>query len=88
MPDEDKKILKYNPGEKSLKVPFVIYADLECLLEKMDSCQNDPKKSSTEKKAEHMSSGYSWVTRCSFDNQKTNGVITEQKTVWNCFVKI
>ena len=34
MPDEDNKILKYSPGEKSLKVPFVIYADLECLLEK------------------------------------------------------
>ena len=29
MPNEDNKILKYNPGEKSLKVPFIIYADLE-----------------------------------------------------------
>ena len=25
---------KYNHGEKSMKVPFVIYADLECLLKK------------------------------------------------------
>ena len=33
MPNEDQKILKYNPGEKSLKIPFMIYADLECLLE-------------------------------------------------------
>ena len=31
MPDEDNKILKYIPG-KSLRVPFIIYADLECLL--------------------------------------------------------
>ena len=30
MTDENNKILKYNPGEKSLKVPFIIYADLEC----------------------------------------------------------
>ena len=44
MPKEDKKILKCNHGEKSLKVPFVIYADLECLLEK-----NDPEKTSPEK---------------------------------------
>ena len=50
MPDEDKTILKYNPGEKPLQVPFVVYADLECLLGKIDTCQNDPKKSSTEKK--------------------------------------
>ena len=38
-PDEDNNILKYNPGEKSLKVPFIIYADLECLLQKIDTCQ-------------------------------------------------
>ena len=31
MPTESNKILKYNYGEKSLRVPFVIYADLECL---------------------------------------------------------
>ena len=34
MPNEDNNILKYNPGEKSWKVPFIIYADLDCLLEK------------------------------------------------------
>ena len=28
MPDEDKKILKYNPGEKSLKASFIVYTDL------------------------------------------------------------
>ena len=39
MPEEGDKILKYNHGEKSLKVPFMIYADLECLLEKIHSCQ-------------------------------------------------
>ena len=48
MPNENNKILKYNPGEKSLKVPFIIYADLECLLEKIDTCQNNPEKSYTE----------------------------------------
>ena len=28
MPKWVEKILKYNPGEKSLKVPFAIYLDL------------------------------------------------------------
>ena len=42
MPDEDNKILKHNHGEKPLKVPLMTYADLECLLEKMQSCQNNP----------------------------------------------
>ena len=34
MPKEDNKILKYNHGQKSKKVLFIIYADLESLLEK------------------------------------------------------
>ena len=71
MSDEDNKILKYNPGEKSLKVPFIIYADLECLIKKIDTCQNNPKESYTEKKVKHKPSGYSRVTCCSFDKSKT-----------------
>ena len=43
MPDEDNKILKYCHGEKSMKVPFIIYADLQPLLEKMNTCHNNPK---------------------------------------------
>ena len=42
-----KKIIKYNHGEKSLKMPFVFYAELECLLEKIDTSHSNPKKSST-----------------------------------------
>ena len=41
MPEENNKILKYNQGEKSMKVPFIIYAYLECLLEKMNTCHNN-----------------------------------------------
>ena len=57
MPKEHEKI-KYLPGEKSLKVLFIIYADLECLLKKVRSCQNDLVNSYTEKKAKHKPSGY------------------------------
>ena len=34
MPNKDNKILKYNRIETSLKIPIMIYADLQCLLEK------------------------------------------------------
>ena len=33
MPAKDNNIIKYNYGEKFMKVPFIIYADLECLNE-------------------------------------------------------
>ena len=44
------KTLKYNYGEKSLRTPFVIHADLECLLLKQQSCQNNSNESYTERK--------------------------------------
>ena len=51
MPDWANKILKHNPREKSLKKPFTIYLDLECTLKKLQSIQNNPEKSYTEKKS-------------------------------------
>ena len=64
MPEEGNKILKYNQREKSMKVPFIIYADLESLLEKMNTCHNDPEKSSTTKINKHTPPGYSFLTQC------------------------
>ena len=46
MPEEENKILKYNHGEKSMKIPCTIYTDLEPLLEKMNICHNNPEKPS------------------------------------------
>ena len=54
MPEEYNKTLKYNEGEKSVRVPFIIYADLECLLEKMNTCYNNPEKSSATKISKHL----------------------------------
>ena len=70
MPDEGTKILKYHYGENSLKAPFVVYADLECLLEKRHSCQNNSERSYTEKRTRHTPTGYSLFTSCSFDATK------------------
>ena len=68
MPTEDK--LKYNHGEKSLKAPFAIYADLECLLIKQQSCQNNLNESYTERKAMHEPCGYSLDLITSFDSKQ------------------
>ena len=34
IPTKDNNIIKYNQGEKSIKLLFIVYTDLECLLEK------------------------------------------------------
>ena len=70
MPNEDNKTLRFNHGENSLQVPFIMYGDLECLVEKIDTCQNNNDNSYTKKKAKHTPSGYSLVTCCSFDESK------------------
>ena len=69
MPNEDNKILKYNHGEKFMKSPFVIYSDLERLLEKVSPYHDNPEKCYT-KKYMHTPSGYSLLTHCSFDLTK------------------
>ena len=70
MPTKNNNIIKYNHGEKSLKLPFVIYADLECLLEKMSTCINNPNESSTTEINKHTPSVYSIFSHCSFDVSK------------------
>ena len=82
MPEEGKNILKYSPGDKSLKAPFIIYADLECLLKKEQSCQNNPKNSYTERKAKHKPSGYSMSLNCSFDETKNRCRFFQKKRLY------
>ena len=67
MPSPNNNIIKYNQGDKSLELPFIIYVDLECLLKKIDTCYNNPDLSSTTKINQHIPSGYSIYTNCSFD---------------------
>ena len=85
MPNGKNIIFKYNHGEKSLKAPFMIYADSESILEKTHSCQNNPEKSYTEKKAYtlrllNVYKLFIWY------NKKTNFIVTKGKSVWKCFV--
>ena len=53
-----------------MKVPFIIYADLDSLLENMNTCYDNPEKLSTTKLNKHTPSGYSLLTLCSFDTTK------------------
>ena len=40
MPKEDNEILDFNHEKKSMKVRFINYVDLECLLEKVSTFLN------------------------------------------------
>ena len=70
MPTKLNKISKYNHGGKSLKTPFVIYANLESLLLKQQSFKNNINESYTEWKAIHEPCGYSFDLVFSFDSKE------------------
>ena len=79
MPDVDNNILQSKPGKKSLKNAFIIYADLECLLLKMNTCNNNLNMSYTTAKTLHKPSGSSLLTSCS--NHKIRKLIIEEGSV-------
>ena len=68
MPSEKNNILEYNQYMKSDETSYIIYADIESLIRKIDGCANNPAKSSTTKIGEHIPCGYSMSTIWGFDH--------------------
>ena len=53
-----------------MKVSFIIYADTESLLEKINMCHSNPENSSSTKINLHTACDYSLFTRSTFDTTK------------------
>ena len=60
--------LEFNQCQKSDKSQYVVYARLECLIEKFDVCKINHEKSSITKVSEHTPSIFSICTILSFKN--------------------
>ena len=41
MPSKDTEILEFNQYQKSDKASFISYADLECIIKKIDGCKKN-----------------------------------------------
>ena len=68
MPSEDTKILELNQNQKSYKVPYIIYTDLE-YIEKIDGCKNNPENLSTTKVSKN-TPGFLMSTASSFKSKE------------------
>ena len=97
MPSEDSKALEFKQYQKFDKASFIIYADLQCLIEKTDWCKNNPENSFTKKAGEqHIPSVFSMSTIFSFKNiEKKHDVFREKKcmkkfceSLWDHAMKI
>ena len=69
---DDTKILELNQYQKSDKAPFIVYADLECIIEEVDGCKHNPENSSTTKVSKHIPSSFSTSFIFSFRNIENN----------------
>ena len=64
-----------------IKHYFDIYTDHECLIEKIDRCNNNAENSSTTKVGEHISSGFSMSAVSSFKSLEKCIMYTEVKII-------
>ena len=53
MLSDNTKLLELKQSQKSDKAPFINYADLECIIEKIDACKNNPERLSATKVSEN-----------------------------------
>ena len=65
---EKGSVLKFKNYCNSEKVPFVIYADMESLLNPIQSCDPNPQSSYTKKYQKHQPISYSYYIKCFDDN--------------------
>ena len=85
MPSEDTKILEFNQNHKSDKAPFIIYADFECLIKKIDECKNNADNSITIKVGKQIPSDFSMFTLSPFKNMENKHDIYSGK---DCMKKV
>ena len=61
MPKEGENKMAFTNFYKQMKAPYVVYADFECLVEKISTCEPNDKKSFTVKTEKHEPCGFSYV---------------------------
>ena len=87
MPDWVNKTIKYNPLEKSLKAPLSFILNSECKLKKLESIQNNPEKSYTEKKLDMRLLVGHYKQDVHLIKKKINLITIEEKIVLKNYVK-
>ena len=70
IPSEKDTILEFNQYVKSDKMSYIIYADIESLIKKINACPSNPENSSTLKIGEHIRYGYSMSAIFAFHNTR------------------
>ena len=65
---EKGTMLKFKNYHRSEKVPFIVYADFECFIKPIQSCDPDDKESYTKQYQKHEPSSFCYYIKC-FDDE-------------------
>ena len=78
MPEEET-FIEFENHIRSQKMPFVIYADFESLVEPISGCQPNPEKCFTNQFQKHKPCGFCYHIKCSFDESLSRTVTYRMK---------
>ena len=87
MPSEDTEILEFDQYQKSNKALFIIYADIECLIEKIDGCKLNPEHSPSTKVRKNIPSSFSMSAISSLRSIQNKRDVCRGKNCMKTFCK-
>ena len=70
MTSEKDNVLEFNQYIKADKMPYIICANIESLIKKVDGCANNPEIYSTTKAGKHIPCGYLMSRIRAFDHRE------------------
>ena len=85
--------LKFKNYNRSMRVPFIVYADFESFIKPIDTCEPNPKNSYTKQYQKHTPSSFSYYIKCLDDevyspNPVTYTASTDNEDVAQIFVNM
>ena len=74
LPEKDNNILRFENSYKQQAVPFVIYADFEAIIEKVQGCQPNNDSSYTDLYQNPTDCGFGYKVVCRYDDKYSKNV--------------
>lgn len=68
MPSLENSKISFTHYEREIKVPFVIYADSECILQDVNTCFSAPDTSTTTNIQEHIPCAFAYYIKCTHNS--------------------
>ena len=81
---EGENKMSFTNYHKQMKAPYVVYADFECVLQKIAGCEPPQNESFTVKTERHVPCGFSYIAVRS-EGKLFGRLTTEEKMLFTCF---